>query len=209
MASVQIFREESTWKCNPCRWTCTIDCGEHTCGGHKLKLFFKNFVESIVALFFMGQLAIGAGSMNMDIYSETNNFTFSKTNTTVCDIQNDDFKNINIQKLMVVTGCFGFLMMLFKMISFNIQVFNPTYIRTIFWTTFCFWSFWIISLALFTYNLVFLFTICGYFEKIFSVYIVSLIHNFFVIGILFLLFVNEHMKFSPHELKAIMSKQTY
>ena len=107
---------------------CSCDCScETDFGKYRFKVIFKNVFEILIACLFFCQFIIGFVYLNNNIYENIYNIS----NGTICSIKDNELMNIDIQKLMILVGIFGFSMMISKIINFNFEVYYEYWIITI------------------------------------------------------------------------------
>lgn len=200
MSSIEPYRQESEWKCNPCDCTCTLDCDECDMGTYRCKVWFKNSIETLMASLFFAQFIVGCIFVTDNIYSNV----YELNNGTICDISDLSLISMDIQKLMILTGMFGFLMMSFRMVNFNLLVYYEEHTYLIMAFDISFWIALLVTVIFMVYEMAFLFMICRYFEKLFSIYIISLIYNFFAVGSLILLFITDKVGFKASDARSLL-----
>jgi hypothetical protein len=186
------YNAEYNTGCPECRCNLTCDFGNCACGKHKIKMWLKNLFESMLCYFFLAEFVAGIYFLKDDLYSDV----YDLTNGTICKLKNNDTLNINAQTILLMTGIFGFFMMVFRLIHFNTWIYRASVLgpgglddrNTLPYyyvmrgcgiaATVCFFV-----LCVFTvFQFIFLFVVCSYFDKLFFVYIISIVFNVSIIS---------------------------
>lgn len=178
---------------------CSCDCSCNTdFGNYKFKVIFKNILECIIVSLFFLQFIAGSIFVNKNIYFDIS------LNNTICNVEDQSFTSLNIQKVLILLGIFGMIMMIFRIINFNFQVYYQEYLKVILFSQ---WGFNVILLLLFAlniYSIVFFFTKCRYFEDLFVVYVLSMIYNSIVIAGLIIIILFEKISATPENIRAML-----
>lgn len=193
------YNTEYETKCN-CRCDYTIDCGEWDCGKHKLMVYLKCIIEVIAFGLFITQTVFGGIYLGDNLYSNV-------TNNSICNIEQGTYVTIDAQKLLFVTGILGALMILFRIIHFASVLHLSEYEHTITALSVSHWAFFLLTAIFTIIQITFLLKTCSYFEKLFNVYILSLIYNSVVTSILFSLLVYEFFFPTITDLRAILTAE--
>jgi hypothetical protein len=151
---------------------CTFKCCVYNLGSFRWKVILKNIFDVIIAGLYITQFIFGIKYFNKNI---------------VCDT----FEYLNIQKWMIAAGIIGCIMMIFRIINFNLNQYMKNYKKTIIVT---FWAsiiFLLLNIIFILIGTVMLIIKCRTFEFLYIAHIISLEVNCCISSILTLYLIND------------------
>jgi uncharacterized membrane protein YidH (DUF202 family) len=183
-----------------CRCNLNIDCGKCDLGNHRLMVYVRLFIEILSFGLFVTQAAFGGVYLDSDIYP--------LGNSTLCNIQPGTYITIDVQKILLVIGIIGALMVVSRVSHFITLQYYSEYKNTVTAFNISYGISYILVVVFTIIQVVFLLKTCRDFDPGFSVFVLSMLYNAAVTFSLLVLKLNEYFIPDLGDLQSLLSVPT-